>query len=93
MATGTALIISSNRCEAAEHNRVQPIRRQHLRLDVIERRGALDRLIRGELAHGPGDRRHQRIRIRPRVHEQPAAGGDRLRGPLAGACALLGLEL
>ncbi len=60
--------------EQAEHRRVQPIRRQHLGADVIERRRLLHRLIGGEFAHDARDLRHQRVGIGPRVHEQPPAG-------------------
>ena len=38
-----------DRREAAEHERVQPIRREHFRADVFERGRALHRLIRGHV--------------------------------------------
>ena len=46
-ATPTTAIASATAGEAAEHQRVQPIRRQHFGADVFERRGVLDRLIGG----------------------------------------------
>ena len=36
--------------ESGEHERVQPLGRQHLRAHVLERGGALDRLVGGQLA-------------------------------------------
>ena len=60
--------------ESGEHERVQPLRRQHLGAHVLERRGALDRLVRGDLADDARHRRHERVRIARRVHEQ--AAGD-----------------
>ena len=60
--------------EPAEHDRVQAVRRQHLRAHVVERRRPLDRLIGRQLAHRARDDRHERVRIGARVDEQPAAG-------------------
>ena len=40
-----------DRGEPAEHDRVQPVRRQHFGAHVFERRRALDRLIGRQLAH------------------------------------------
>ena len=62
-ATPTTAIVERDAGEPAEHQRVQPIRRQHLGADVLERRRALHRLIRRELANDARDRRHQRVRI------------------------------
>ena len=59
--------------EPAEHQRIQPIRREHFGADVVERRRALDRLIGRQLANDAPDRRDERVRIRARVHEQTAA--------------------
>ena len=59
--------------EAAEHQRVQPIRREHLGAHVLERRRLLDRLVGRQLADDARDRRHQRVRIRSRVDEEAAA--------------------
>ena len=69
--------------EAGDHEGVQPLRRQHLRAHVLERRGALHGLVRRHLADDARHRRHERVRIACRVHEQPAgtpasaAPGDR----------------
>ena len=60
--------------ESGEHEGVQPLRRQHFRAHVLERRGALHRLVRGDLADDARHRRHERVRIARRVHEQ--AAGD-----------------
>ena len=58
--------------ESAEDERVQPIRREHLRAHVLECRGLLHGLIRRQLANDPPDGRDQRIRIRACVNEQAA---------------------
>ena len=62
--------------EAGEDERVQPLRRQHLGAHVFERRGSLDRLIRRQLADDARDRRHERVRVARRAHEQPAGDAD-----------------
>ena len=72
-ATPTTAIMQRHAGEAAEDQRVQPIRREHFGAHVLERRRPLDRLIGRQLADDARDRRHQRVRIGPRVHEQAAA--------------------
>ena len=72
-ATPTTAIEQRDAGEAAEHQRVQPVRRQHFGADVFQRRRLLDRLVGREIADDARDRRHQRVRIGPRVHEQAAA--------------------
>jgi hypothetical protein len=44
--------------EAREHERVDAVRREPLRAHLLERGGALDWLIRGNLADRPRDHRH-----------------------------------
>ena len=80
-----------DRREAAEDDRVQPIGREHLGADVVERRRALHRLIGRQLADRPGDRRHQRVRIaracaRTAVRRRaPARTGGRPSSPACGS--------
>ena len=59
--------------ESAKHERVQSIRRQHLGADVLQSRGPLDRLFRGEIADDLGNRRDECVWIGPCVHEEPSA--------------------
>src|SRR6266513_1051447 len=59
--------------EAAEHQRVQPVWREHLGADVFERRRALDRLVHGHVPDNASDRGHQSVRIRAYVNEQTAS--------------------
>ena len=88
-ATPTTAIASATAGEAAEHERVQPIRREHFGAHVVQRRRALDRLIGRQLADDPRDRRHQRVRIRcarartAGRRRSPARTGDRrvIAGP------------
>ena len=44
---------------------------QDLGTDIFQRARALDRLFRGERAHHLRNRRDERVRVGPRVHEQP----------------------
>ena len=73
--------------EAAEHQRVQPIGREHFGAHVFERRRLLHRLLGRQLANDPGDRRHQRIGIGLGVDEErgrrrsPARTGDTPSAP------------
>ena len=72
-ATPTTAISSATPGEAAEHERVDAIRRQHFGADVVERRRALHRLIARQLANDLRHRRHERVRIDLGVDEQPPA--------------------
>jgi len=54
-ATPTTAMASATRGEAAEDERVQALRREHLRPDVFERGRPLDRLVRGQIAHEARD--------------------------------------
>ena len=71
-ATPTTAIEQRYGREAAEHQRVQPVRCEHLRADVFQRRRALHQLVRGHFANDTRDRRHQRVGVRVRVNEQTA---------------------
>src|SRR5262249_40875466 len=59
--------------EHTENDGIQTLWTEHFSAGVFEGPGALDRLIRGELANNARDRRDERIRIYARVDEKPAA--------------------
>src|SRR5437762_8817656 len=71
-ATPTAAIASAT---APKPPNTMALRRvgvsQDLGTDIFQRARALDRLFRGERAHHLRNRRDERVRVGPRVHEQP----------------------
>ena len=62
-ATPTTAIKSATPAKPPNTSALTPIGRQHLRAHVIQRRGPLHRLIRGDFANDLRNGRHQRIRI------------------------------
>ena len=90
-ATPTTAMVSATAAKIAEHQRVEPIRRQHLGADVVERRRLFDRLLRRQIADDPRDRRHQRVGIasasgrRAGRRRTPARAGGRPPSPVPGS--------
>src|SRR4029077_3601084 len=59
--------------ENPEHQRVQPVRREHLGAHICKSGSMLNRLIRGNVANNPCDRWDQRIGICGGVDEKTPA--------------------
>ena len=70
-ATPTTAIEQRDAGESREHEGVQPLRRQHLRAHVLERRGALHRLVRRQIS------RMTRVTAGTSAYGSPAACTNR----------------
>ena len=57
--------------KSPEDERIQPIGREHLGPNIVERGRALDRLVGIQLADDPPNWRNERVGIGANVHEQP----------------------